>query len=878
MLDLIAERIRRERDGLAGRIVRDLAEEIPIFRDIVDTSKDSRRELQHNLQELIEMIARFLEKGGEDSGETHEYARRVSRARFIQNIPFGDLVRAYYIGEAVVWGFVVQVVMEQDHALENWHRLFQIKSDLESDLISGLSFSYMAEKDHYINRRLQELTAMIEVGRTIAATIQLDQVLRQILEVSTALMQVHMGGVFLLDEATGELRLEASLGLPRPWARGMAMQLSSSLLREAFASGKPESALDERLKGVQLPVLPGGKRPRSVLSCPILWGETRIGGIELYDMQPRIYQPLDLALLDTFASQAAVAIQNARLFEQEERRRQQALIAKEMAEDVARSLNYYQALGIIVHNLTSIAGVDRCVIYSHDPQAGEVEFLRGYGLKAEERKRLSGLRVKVSDLDGATRRVVEKGEIVEVEETASGAPRAADGAAGGLAFRSRLIAPLVYRDQVTGLVFLDHVRKAHCFDRNETDMISAAVSQAATALEQMKLRESIRQKEVALQEARLQEMQFKERERSEAIINASPYAIILIDRERRIVTFNPAAEELMGWRAAEALGRCCCEVLYGRDPQGDVCPVDGCPLARSLRGDTGPLKEMELVRRDGSRTLIAGSFAVLRNPKRRIENVVAIFRDITEQKHLEEMRVVEKELEIARNIQTAQLPGDRLDHPRVKIRCCQEQARQVGGDWYDFWLRDDRLVLVIGDAAGSGMPAALMATMAMSAIRTEARRSRDLLEIIQRVNEAILPNQTEDNFITVFYGEIDLKTMVMRYINAGHYDPLLLRKERGGQFLPCRQRLILGAFELPELGVEEAQLNRGDRLILYTDGLVECRNTARVPFGLNRLVRLVNARGGLPRERLIQELFRRVREFSGRPLDDDATIMVCDIT
>ncbi len=464
MLEHIAGRIRREREDLAARIALSLAEQIPTFMDIYRASRSSRQELERDLCELIEMIAGFLERGGGDSEEAHAYARKVSRARFLKNMPFGDIIKAYYIGEEVVWGEVVRGVAEGGYSLEDWTHLIGIKGRLEFDLISGICLSYMAEEDSKIKRHMQELEAMIEVGRTIAATIQLDQVLRQILEVSSALMQVHMGGVFLLDEASAELRLEASLGLSRPWVRGMTMRLEESLLQEAFSSRRPESAVDDRLERLRLPVLPGGRKPRSVLSCPIIRGDSRIGGIELYDVNPRIYQPMDLTLLDTFASQAAVAIQNARLFEQERRRREQALIAKEMAEDVARSVNYYQALGIIVHNLTSIAGVDRCVIYSFNRESGQLEFLRGFGLKAAERGRLSGLKVGLADLDAETRRAVETGEIAEVYGADSCA-LAGSREEGGLALRSRLAAPLIYRDQVIGLVLLDHVRRAHRFDR-----------------------------------------------------------------------------------------------------------------------------------------------------------------------------------------------------------------------------------------------------------------------------------------------------------------------------------------------------------------------------------------------------------------------------
>jgi serine phosphatase RsbU (regulator of sigma subunit) len=286
---------------------------------------------------------------------------------------------------------------------------------------------------------------------------------------------------------------------------------------------------------------------------------------------------------------------------------------------------------------------------------------------------------------------------------------------------------------------------------------------------------------------------------------------------------------------------------------------------------------MLYTRRDGTQVWIGGSFSVLRSPKRHIENVVAVLRDISEQKRLEHVAIVEKELEIARNTQSALLPPDFLDHARVKIKCRQEQARLVGGDWYDYWIDGKRLVLVIGDAVGSGMPAALMATLAMSAIRAEAHRSEDILEIIQRVNNSILPNQMEDNFLTIFYSEINLDNLTMRYLNAGHYDPLWVREGRNSRFLPCRERLILGAFDMPDLKVEEIKLKKKDRLILYTDGLIESRNSHRVPFGLNRLVRYVNANSTRQREALINDLYRRLQDFTGKPFDDDITLLVCDI-
>ncbi len=874
MLRDLAERIRREREALAGKMLKALSEQVPACAGL---PRPARQELLESLGSLALLVARLLESDGEAREDVLEYARGVGGTRFFKDLTFDDLVRAHYAGEGVVWGELTGGLAEEGCPPEGWTRLLEIKADLDSDLVSALSSSYAEGRDRDIDRRLRELTAMIEVGKTIASTIQLDQVFRQILQVSVSLMQVSKGAVYLLDEGSGELRLEAAQGLARPWVKGMAAGREGLLLHRAMGAGKMMSASDEELEGLRLPVLAGGRRPRSLVSCPVYLGDDPIGGIELYDQRPRAYQELDLMLLSIFASQAGVAIQNARLFALERRRREQALISKEMAEDIARSINLYQAQGIVVHNLASIAAVDRCTLFRYLPDTGEIEFVRGFGLKESERKMLKGFRMQASRIDEATRAAVEDREIQVVNDAASD-PRSNSRFARDFNVRSCLLVPLVFHDRVTGLVYLDHTRRRHFFDRNEVEMVRAAASQAAQAVEQVKMRDSIHRKEMALRQAQVDREVFKERERSEAIINANPDAIMMIDRDLRVVSFNPAAEKLTGWRAGEAVGRSCCEIFQGRRPDAGECRKGDCPIARAMRGDASPLEEMLYERPDGSRLWVGGSFAVLRNPKRRIESVVAVLRDISEQKRLAHMALVEKELEIARQTQSALLPPGSLDHARVKIDCRQEQARLVGGDWFDYWIEGGRLVLVIGDAAGSGMPAALMATLAMSTIRSEAHRSEDIAEIIRRVNLSILPNRMEDNFLTIFYSEIDLEDLTMRYLNAGHHDPLLVRARRGSQFLTSRERLILGAFDHFDLGVEEVRLKEGDRLILYTDGLIESRNPQRAPFGLNRLVRYVNANGGRERAELIDGLYARLRDFTAKPFEDDITVLVCDLS
>jgi sigma-B regulation protein RsbU (phosphoserine phosphatase) len=268
---------------------------------------------------------------------------------------------------------------------------------------------------------------------------------------------------------------------------------------------------------------------------------------------------------------------------------------------------------------------------------------------------------------------------------------------------------------------------------------------------------------------------------------------------------------------------------------------------------------------------------VIRNRKRQILNAVCVFHDITEQKRLQHLALVDKELDIASHIQGALLPDGPLENRVVRVISHQEQARIVGGDWYDFWVEDNRLMLVIGDAAGSGIPAALLATLAMSAIRAEAKYRTDTLGVITKANRAIVPHRLEDRFITVFYGELDLKTLNLRYVNAGHNDPVLIRRGSELVTLDSRKRTILGAFEKPDLMEEEVQLEPGDRIFIYTDGVIECHDSRRRMYGENRLRRYLKNAGSRAPTAFIGGLVDSLKAFSGGMMEDDFTILLCDI-
>jgi PAS domain S-box-containing protein len=840
-------------------------------------SPDAKRDIRELIKKLALRTTQFMAGKGMEREDLYAFARTIGRNRSLQSIPFTDLVRAVYLVESIIWKWVVPDVKQMDLEPEDLRRMLDTQSELNANLVAALSAAYSETKDEMVNRQIRELHGLLEVGLTISSTMDLDRVFLQILDVAAGIMQTPMGAVYLLDEEKDELRLVAQVGLSAPWVKGRRVYLARSLLSQAMEENEPVTAADTRLRGLNLPTAVKGGRVRSVLSCPILKDEKPIGGLELYDVEPRSYNRLDMALLAAFAPQAGVAIENARLFELERRRRRQTLELKELAEAIAGAMSFKQAMGILVRSLVMIAGADKCLLFFYDSAAGKLECARGYGLTSAMAKYLRNMSWEIESLDEATTTVIEKQEVVTSEDALED-PRIDPEYARFLKIRTCIIAPLIYGGKVNGVLVIGSNTRTRLFEGEDKEMIMVILDQVTTAIEQVRLRERVRERERRLRELEASERVFIERERSEAIISASPEAIFLVDRERNVTLFNPAAAELFGWGEDEAVGRHVHEILYGElGMEPGTCPHDDCPVDAAFRGEKIKIKEMEYERRDGSAVWVSGSLSVIRNQKRQIQNVVCVFHDISEEKRLQHLALVDKELDIASHIQSALLPEGPLENSRARVLVHQEQARIVGGDWYDYWGDGNRLVLVIGDATGSGIPAALLATLAMSAIRTEAKYPGDILDVATRANRAIVPNRLDDRFVTVFYSELDLDTLILRYVNAGHNDPLLIRGGSELIVLGSARRSILGAFEDPDLEEVNIQLEPGDRIFLYTDGVTECRDSRRRMYGENRLRRYLKKAGSRAPKAFIEGLVDSVKGFSGGKIEDDFTILMCDV-
>jgi len=235
---------------------------------------------------------------------------------------------------------------------------------------------------------------------------------------------------------------------------------------------------------------------------------------------------------------------------------------------------------------------------------------------------------------------------------------------------------------------------------------------------------------------------------------------------------------------------------------------------------------------------------------------------------------LKSDLEIARQIQLGLVPSEPFGQEGITIHCYMRTANTVGGDYYDIIELDKETIgIAIGDVAGKGMPAALLMALLQGSLRTLISAGFRGPDLISKLNEYLCTNIPSNSLVTFFYGELTSATGEIRYVNAGHNAPYVIRHDLSLERLPSTS-IPLGIerrFSLPE---STTHLGAGDRLFLFTDGITEAFNAGDEEYGETRLTEFLKTRGGLPEDQLLQSLIADVLSFCGNEKpNDDMTLM-----
>ena len=292
----------------------------------------------------------------------------------------------------------------------------------------------------------------------------------------------------------------------------------------------------------------------------------------------------------------------------------------------------------------------------------------------------------------------------------------------------------------------------------------------------------------------------------------------------------------------------------------------------------------------GAETIASGQFDAELPELQRIDEIGQLsnsFADMQQSlvKYIEELKdttsqkaSIERDLHIASNIQKGMLPvnfPNKADRDDVQIYASLTPAKDVGGDLFDFFFRDDKLFFCIGDVSGKGVPASLFMAVTRAVFRTVATYLTKPDEIVEVMNNTMVDMNSSLMFVTFFVGVLDLPTGHLHYCNAGHDAPLLLGTDVSE--LHCESNIPVGVMSQWTFVLEETTICPGTTIFLFTDGLTEAMNAVRAQFQMDRINNVarhfLSSKDQEPRQ-LIEQMTTSVREFVGEAeQSDDLTMM-----
>ena len=760
--------------------------------------------------------------------------------------------------------------------------------------------------------RRQVADSMRDVAGLLSAGIELDEVLDAILNQLGAILPCDASAIWLLRNET--LCLSAVHGADEHMCVSNSLSGINTWLRKALIAGQPivrRSSTPPEPLGATLDFRPD----YSAIAAPLRAADRPLGVLTLVHHTPNRYGPESRAMTAAFASYAAVAIENTRLYQQAQEQAYISTVLLQVAEATQSLTTLDEVLETVVRLMPMLAGIERCAVFLWDEAEQAFVSVDACHFKDEQQSAFERLRIKPSEIS-AFDQILLKREPITIDADSSAWSDARPSALQ--AFESPLLLPLLAHGEVLGAMLVDYEgEEGESADPLRTEQMAimrGIAYQAAMAAESARLLEA-RQEEAYVSAALLQVAQAvvsmnELDEILEAIVRITP---MLVGVERSIIFLWDEGEDV--FRPAKSYGVSLPERVFapGEFPlldaireqnqlitlddvdriveavptqligEGGLAALSPEPPSSGVR--IGILAAPLSVKGDVLGVLLVGenhrrgSF-----DERRLEIVTGIAQQAAMavqndrlQQEMAERERLERELQLAREIQETFMPEHLPDLPGWELTVTWRAARQVAGDFYDvFELPGQRLGLVVADVADKGMPAALFMALTRTLMRAAAAEDRPPADALRRVNSLLIPDTRHGMFVTGIYAILSLASGKVVYANAGHHPPLILRSDNRRLEQLERGETALGVLEDVKFKQHETVLAGGDCMILYTDGITEALSPDDTFYGEVRLQEVIqHSCDPDSADATLNRIIDDVAAFVGdNPPSDDLTLMV----
>ena len=771
--------------------------------------------------------------------------------------------------------------------------------------------------------RRQVTESLHEVAGLLSEKVALDELLDSILSELERNLPCETAAIWLVDESESQndaselnLKLAAAHGIEPAeiTAAHQASEAARAFLRDALTKTqptirRPDQSIDPLGTAMRYP------SDYSSIAAPLHIGEQTLGLITLAHPTYGRYGSEAAAMTSTFASYAGSAIQNARLYVQSQQQAWISTVLLQVAETYQAAESIDELLSTTTRLIPLLIGVKQCGIFLWEDASQIFILTSWYGLRRPPSKTIFSPEdaIAFKTLNDTLSPVFITNIQQDLNLPELDLPDEQT---------TLVLLPLIARNKLLGAIIIAHQATGQPFTmqffNDQTILILEGITrQTALALENLQLLEA-RQEEgyvtaVMLQVAQAVASQNNLQDILETIIHLMPIlvgvdscAIYLWDDKDQI--FHPATafssiqgfkEKLLAVHYAAGEFPLLDNVQHNRKMV--FCPLISRDLSpehwkdlvcfpsleqnalTSIRGFDWIIGFPLAVKSEIYGVLVAndtGASPAFR--EKRIEIVSGIAQQIAlaiqneklNQEMVERERM-EREIQLARQIQQAFLPDKLPEAGAWKILSKWNTARSVGGDFYDaFPLDDDQLGLVIADVADKGMAAALYMTVTRTLIRANSKTFTSPAAVLEKVNELLTLDSQNGMFVTAVYAVLNLKTGFLIYANAGHNLPLLSQSS-GSIVKPLlKGGLALGILDKISLLDHQIQILPGDCLLLYTDGVTETFSPSGEPFGERRLRSFLRDQSCNSLESMFERLDQALIDFrQGMPPSDDVTLL-----